>query len=315
MSTSIKEVEDQQSTENNTAEVVIFPGGKVDTSAHVAKLKSDAKEKAGKGLKVIGEGRSDITRVNPYTIKVKPNFNCRDFTAQENIDHVESLALQILADGVKTPLTVFSEDGNIYLEDGECRLRATIIAIEKHGAPILNIPVRTGDVRANEADRIFAQYRQNNTGKPFTQLETAENFKRAISYGYDEETIAKKIGKPKAWVKSVLDFDQKTNTEIKDMLREGVVSTGLVNQVMANSDSQSEATKILKTAVKKAAKKGKVKATAKDVGGEVGAKLNFKKTMVGIFENATVKRVGDKMVLTMSSEDYNFITDMLGIGM
>ena len=75
------------------------------------------------GLKSISEGRSDIHKINPKLLNVKPSWNGRDFNEPSNLEHVAQLALSIAEIGVKEPLTVVWEEGKAWLVDGECRLR------------------------------------------------------------------------------------------------------------------------------------------------------------------------------------------------
>jgi ParB-like chromosome segregation protein Spo0J len=316
MSATAKVEQPNEISENSEiTNIVGFPAANQDE--HIAALRKDAEEKMGKGLsKISGPGEKPIYRINPYVIQVKPDFNGRDFTSPENEAWVDNLAGQIKEDGVVTPLIVFYEtDSNgkkiVYLVDGECRLRATRIAIEKLGAPILTVPVYIVD-RGNEGDRVFAQYRANNGGKPFTTLESARVFKKAISYGYTVAMIATKTGMTAANVQRIMDFDENTTHEIKELVRENVISTGLATQVIAATKNQGQAVKVLKTAVKKAAAEGREHVTAKDVGGEVGAKLNVKKTMYQIIDRAKVSNTKDGISLKMSEEDYTLMLNVLG---
>src|SRR6266576_5727438 len=123
------------------------------------------------GLASISEGRSDVHRVDPRMLHVKPSWNGRDFNDPDNIQHVEELALSIAEIGVKDPLTVVWEEGKAWLVDGECRLRAALLAIER-GAPLKTVPVRSEERGSNDADLLFSQIILNKK-QPFKQLELA----------------------------------------------------------------------------------------------------------------------------------------------
>ncbi|CAN5951150.1 unnamed protein product [Sphagnum jensenii] len=317
MSASVKTEEStqQETTEIQSGEVVMFPGTEpVSHTDFINNLKTEAFERTGKALKELATGRGNSYRLNPYNIHVKPDFNSRDFSLEENIQHVEQLALQIARQGVLNPITFFIEDEKVYLEDGECRWRATIIAIEKYGAPIKSIPALRAPA-GSEGDRVFAQWVHNNSGKRFTPLEQAKCFQRALGFGYTYEEISQKTGLGVPHIKQIVAFDENTSTEIKEMVREGKISTGLATQVIANAKNQKEAQKVLKTAVKVAATKGKEKATAKDVQGEVGAKLNAKKVLKEIFESAICNKnpKDGRMLISMSVDDYEKCLAALGI--
>src|SRR6266403_1624499 len=109
------------------------------------------------GIKSLAEGRSDIFKVDPRKLHVKPSWNGRDFNDPLNIEHVDMLARSITAIGVKEPLTVVWEDGKAWLVDGECRLRGALRAIEIYQAPLKTIPVKTEERGSNDADRLFSQ--------------------------------------------------------------------------------------------------------------------------------------------------------------
>ena len=82
------------------------------------------------GIREIAEGRSDVHRVNPFLIKIEPGFNAREIDAPSTQEHIDELAQSIAKIGVQRPLKVRNKGGEMLLKDGECRLRATIRAIE-----------------------------------------------------------------------------------------------------------------------------------------------------------------------------------------
>lgn len=307
------------SESGNEATVVSFPTGeKVATSAdpseHIKQLRASADANKGKGLKVMSEGRSDIYQLNPYSLKVKPGFNCRDFTIEENMEHVRSLAISIAEIGVSEPLTVYidPEDRELYIIDGECRWRATLYAIEELGAEIRAIPAKNEHKGTSEADRVCSQIIRNG-GKPFTVMETATNFIKLVRFGYTEANIAARTGYTVSRVKQIIDVLEKTPDEIKGMIQRGEISAGLAQQTLAAAATPKAATSALKKAVSKAHSEGRKKATARMVTGAVGAKLSPIKTIARLLGEAKVSRRGEVCTITIPVADYDSILIAAGM--
>src|SRR6266436_5949072 len=115
-------------------------------------------------LKDLSEGRTDVYKIDPRKIQVKAGWNNRDLSDPANQEHIDNLSKSIAEIGVKRPVIIFMENDIPYIEDGECRLRATMLAIER-GADIKTIMAMSSERHANEADRIFSQI-VHNQGKP-----------------------------------------------------------------------------------------------------------------------------------------------------
>lgn len=257
------------------------------------------------GLASISEGRSDIHRINPRLINVKAGWNSRDFKDPDNINHIEMLAKSIAEVGVKEPLTVNWEDGKAWLEDGECRLRATLYAIEFLKADIKTIPCKVGDRYANEADRLFGQ-RLRNSGKPFTALEDAKLFKRLLDMGWQQGDIAKKAGISAGRVSQILDYNTMPEG-VKTMVQNGQVSPSTAMVVIKAEGTKAEAA--LKQGI--AANEGK-KVTARQVSGE--PKVNVKAACREAFEYADIDDDDSEVVvIKMPTEQFEIIRKVLGL--
>jgi len=66
-------------------------------------------------IKQIAKGRSDLYRVSINDLAVKEGWNSRILDDPENIEHIDMLAKSIAEEGVKQPLTVYMEDGKLYI--------------------------------------------------------------------------------------------------------------------------------------------------------------------------------------------------------
>lgn len=211
------------------------------------------------GLKELAVGKRDVFYVDPRELSVKEGFNSRVADDPANKEHIEFLARSIAEVGVKEPLTVFNEDGKIYISDGHCRLAATLIAI-KRGAEIVSVPVKSEDRGTSEADRLLRQVLES---KNKTPLEQGVVYKRLIGHGWPIAMIAQKAGKSVSQVNAALDL-QEAPAEAKQLVASGKVSATLAGDVIRKSGA-TEGTKKLKAAVAKAESAGKKKATSRHV--------------------------------------------------
>ncbi len=213
------------------------------------------------GLASISEGRSDVHRVDPRMLHIKPSWNGRDFSDPDNIQHVEELALSIAEIGVKDPLTVIWEDGKAWLVDGECRLRASLLAIER-GAPLKTVPVRSEERGSNDADLLFSQIIRNKK-KPFAQMELARICKRLCDMGWQQNDIAVKSGVTPARISQLLDLLTMPEP-IKQMVTNGQVSASMAQKIVAEHNPVV-AVQVLQDAVAVAESEGKQRAMPKHV--------------------------------------------------
>lgn len=211
------------------------------------------------GLKSLAQGRSDIYKVDPRQLHVKPSWNGRDFNDPTNVEHIDMLAASIAVVGVKEPLTVVWEEGKAWLVDGECRLRATLKAID-NGAPIKTIPVKGEDRNSNDADRLFSQIIRN-SGKSFSQMEQANVYKRLLDMGWQQSDIASKSGVSCARISQVLNLLTMPEP-VKQMVTNGQVSASMAQKVVAEHNPQ-QAVQMLQDAVVIAESEGKAKAMPK----------------------------------------------------
>lgn len=237
------------------------------------------------GLVSLSEGRSDIHRVDPRKLHVKLNWNGRDFDDPENVAHVDMLAQSIAEVGVKEPLTVTWEDGKAWLVDGECRLRATLRAIDHYKADVKTIPVKSEDRYANEADQIFSQILRN-SGKPFSQMEQAKVYKRLLDLGWQQGEIAKKAGVSAARISQILGLLTMPES-IKQMVSKGEVSASLAVKTLAEN-GPAVAVQKLQDAVVAAAIEGNTKAKPRHVEAAPGepAKVAAKRGIEGVVKEA-----------------------------
>lgn len=177
--------------------------------------------KAPTRLKDISVSTRDSFMINPRTIVIDDGFNPRDYTAPENQEHIRMLADSIKAVGVKNPITVRYADGKAILVDGECRLRATLLAISE-GADITAIKAIQEDKGTTAADRKLSTVILN-SGKTFNMLELGRGFAELIAFGYDEALIVKRTGHKAHLVSNALELHGASDA-LKALVRSGQVS-------------------------------------------------------------------------------------------
>lgn len=267
--------------------------------------------KSKSGAKALSVGRSDLYRLRPSDIHVKEGFNSRvkDFDP-EDADDI-ALAHSIAQVGVKQPVTVFNENGTVYLSDGHRRLAATLYALENiEGTPSdLLIPAQTEPAIASEADRIFSQIVRN-SGKPFTPLEQALVYKKLLDHNWTVEDIASKAGFSTQRIRDLLELDKKAPAKVKKMIQRGEVSATLAITTMKKAKGDGKkAGELLSNAVTKAKTEGKKKATEKDVALPAA---NPKTRLRAIFSELSFETIDDGAYqVRMTGDEYAEIRSLI----
>lgn len=284
------------------------------------RLAAEAREQSGKlvngdkkagTLRILSAGRGDLFHINPYLIKIRKGWNCRNMRDPENIEHVDITARSIASVGVLQPLSVTIDGEDIFLTDGHFRLLATFRAIEVYGTEIKSIPVRAESRFASEPDRILAQAVKNGGKRP-TPIELGGIFVKLINFGWTATDIAAKVGfDGPARVTQILDFMANSNDGIKDMVAKGQVSATLASEVLRHNDNPDDAENILSDAVDAAKAEGKTKATKKHVADKVTPKVAMK----SIFESAKtiIERGDDEVTITMPTAFWEQIAKLYKI--
>ena len=133
-------------------------------------------------------GRSDLFKVDPRTIKIDKNWNPRT-----DYGDMDELMASIIANGVVVPITVRKVKDDLFLVDGERRLRATLAAIG-NGNEIKSIPARIARNGISDTEAMFFAIASND-GKPLLPSEEAAAYQRLRNWGMSVAEIAKRIGR------------------------------------------------------------------------------------------------------------------------
>lgn len=271
-------------------------------------------------LKDMGQ-RKEFYQIDPRLLKIKSDWNSRDFSDPANIAHIEDLAKSIAENGVREPLKVFLEGDIPYVTNGECRLRA-VMSLIKRGVDIKAVPVLAEDKLSNEADRLFTQF-ISNSGKPFGPVENAKLFKRLLDMGWQQNDIAKRTGFSGGRVSQLLEL-LTLPVVLQKFITEGKASASMVLATFKKHNGDvALAVAELSGAVVEAEKQGRKRAMPKDTeGGEGGSggskkapKSNLKSHLKVLVEAAYAdSRIDDTenmVTMSLSEGDWAELMEMI----
>ncbi len=271
-------------------------------------------------LKDLSEGRTDVYKIDPRKIQVKAGWNNRDLSDPANQEHIDNLSKSIAEIGVKRPVIIFMENDIPYIEDGECRLRATMLAIER-GADIKTIMAMSSERHANEADRIFSQI-VHNQGKPLTGIEQAKVFKRLMDLGWAQKDIATKAGLSGGRVSQLLEL-LTLPVVLQKFITDGKASASMVLSTFKKHNGDVALTVAeLSGAVAVAAEQGRTRAMPKDTeDGEGNSKKakapsnNLKRHLKALIEASyaagNVADSEDMVTLSIIESDWAILMEMI----
>lgn len=229
--------------------------------AELAEAISGNSEKQG-GIRGLSSNRSDIFHINPLLLNIKSGFNCRNFEDVGNREHIEDLAASIATKGVIKPLMIYRENEKLFVSDGECRLLATLHAIDNLGASIETVPTQIEPRGINDVERLASQV-NHNSGKQLTALELADNVKRLLAFGWNGDKITKETGISQQRQYTLMELAE-VPEEIKDLIKAKEVSPSLARKTV-KAEGKGKATETLKKAVVVAKANNRKQAAPKDI--------------------------------------------------
>lgn len=275
------------------------------------------------GIQGLALRRTDVLHISPFEIRIQEGFNGRDFSDPANQEHVLSLADQIEAEGgIRQPLTVYMKDGAPHLEHGECRLRATFILINERNVSIPTVPVRVSKSE-DEAERVAGML-MDNSGKPFSTLETAGVINRLLAQGKTLEWLARRTGYTLNRLKQLVEISALPEP-VREQVAHGTVSaTEAVRVVRQHGD---EAPAIIEQAAALSSENGGEKAgratratleavagapsapeTREDDGGSPPVAPLTCSGLLRVLEAAVAIQEGEQIAVYVSVEDWERIT-------
>ena len=265
--------------------------------------------------------RKEFYQIDPRKLQIRSDWNSRDFSDPSNVEHVENLAKSIAEIGVREPMKVYLEGDIPYVTNGECRLRAVMLLIER-GIDIKAVPVMAEDRLSNEADRLFTQF-ISNSGKPFGPIENARLFKRLVDMGWAQKDIATKSGMSGGRVSQILELNT-LPISLQQFIIEGKASAAMVLNIFKKHNGNLEAAFAeLSGAITVAQEQGRKRAMPKDTkdgeGGSEGKskapRSNLKSYLKALVEKAYAdERIDDTesmVTMSLSEGDWAELMEMI----
>lgn len=216
-------------------------------------------------MKDAGAGSRDLWQVPPGQLRMIENFNVR-INGEKHMAKVREYADSMKSEGFyqHKPLAGYvAKEGDeqvIYITDGHTRLQSVLLA-NKEGAEILLIPIVVSQAGVSVEDLTVALVRSN-SGEPLAPMEIAIVCKRLARFGWDEKTIAGRIGVSEQYVKNLLSLIA-APAEIRQMVIEDRVSASTAIEVIGKHGDK--ALEVLSKAEAKANGSGKGKVTGKHI--------------------------------------------------
>lgn len=208
---------------------------------------------AAESKEIEGVSKETSFQVDPRLIEVEPGFN-RPISPE----HVAQLK-QSKKDGATfPPIYVRVENGRIILVDGEHRWRAVMELIAE-GVEILSMAAI--QFRGSDAERYSLQI-TTSQGLGMPDPVAGTRYAKLIEFGWDEERIAVRIGKPVSHVKRCLALVE-ANTDVQQAVTRGEIATTTALALVKQHGSKAGQVIAKKTAENKAA--GRKRVTMSDV--------------------------------------------------
>ena len=208
------------------------------------------------------QARDRFKPVDPRLIVVDKQHNPRDFSLQENKDHLATIKASIKARGIDEVLWVRTnpkDETKPILIDGETRLRAVLELIAE-GDDIKKVPVEYKD-GTNDIERLVLALVAN-SGKPLNQLECGTAFKKLVAKGWEAKQIAETVGKTQNFVTRSIEIANLPE-DVKTLVADGQVSAlKAINTVKAEGDGAGT---VLQTAIAAQTPAPSPKASGKNV--------------------------------------------------
>lgn len=185
----------------------------------------------------------EVVKIEIGKVSTREGFNVRT-----DYGNLQELADSILENGQAVPARVDAlADGTFLLTDGHRRFEACKI-LEGRGHEVLFKAIVNSN-KTTEEERILQMFTTQDN-KPLLPIEVAELLKRMVNLGHDQTSIAKKIGKSITYVSQMISVANES-VEVKNLVREGKITTSAVLKVKSQVASQTERTEMIKQAVVK----------------------------------------------------------------
>ena len=253
-----------------------------------------------------GVKTADANKVPVSLIRIEKGHNPRDYRLPENRLHLDELKASIRENGILVPVLVrqHPESKEIILVDGECRVTAALEILKEDEVEIMVPTIQlTSRDYPKEEDRLLAALAANQ-GKPLSEWELGNAFRKFIKYGWDEEKIATKLGYPKGFINRCISLDN-LDEETKTLLSQRAITPAAayeaVEEAGGDTEKAAETIKAKVKAKKASGKKGPVKST-KTGGAASKAKREKAQGEVAGIDTAAVVRAAKSLIKSAEAD-------------
>jgi ParB-like chromosome segregation protein Spo0J len=220
-------------------------------------------------LKDVATGRAEVFKLDPRHVVREPGWNPR-----EDFGDMVAFCANLEANGVMEALTVRKVGEVIYLVNGDRRLTGVEKLMaegrwpedpKNPGFP-MPVPCTSEGRNVKPLDRIFMMLSLN-TGKPFTMLEKAAAYQKALTEesGITDAEIARRSGETKQAVSNALTLVRKGCPALIQFVRDGKLSATTALEIAKAQEDHNEQTAAAKAAIATAKEAGRGHATPKDL--------------------------------------------------
>jgi ParB-like chromosome segregation protein Spo0J len=226
-------------------------------SADSAKSESPSGHNGGLPIATLVKNTGQYMETDPRLIVVDEGFNERI-----NFGDMEWLCDNICKVGVNRPLTVYKRDDKFVLIDGERRLRAVLMAIER-GIEFKRVPVliRSGKMLAS---RLKEEMVLSNDGKHLLPVEEGGAFLKFQTWNWTLKEIAARFNRSESHVQNCIMLAESCRA-IVEILATGKISAKVALGVVNSRKSDEDKIKELQILIEEVDKTGVKQATPSTV--------------------------------------------------
>lgn len=177
---------------------------------------------------------------------------------REELKDIEELVASIRAVGLQVPLTVLAQDLRTddgakkelyYLVVGFRRYEAIRMIREQDPDAFKTVEVKR--FKGSVAEAQVLNLTENIQRSDLTPFEIANGVEILLNLGYSQKDIADKVGKSQTWVSNAIQFRRSATPQLKNAVKEGVVSYGFARQIatLEDRDQKRQIEHIVRTAI------------------------------------------------------------------
>lgn len=175
----------------------------------------------------------EVVKIELSKIVIREGFNVR-----QDYGDLNELAYSILENGQTVPGRVdVLNDGTFMLTDGHRRYKALNLLVDMgHDEPMFKAIVN--NTKTTEEQRILQMFTTQDN-KPLAPHEIAELIQRLINLGYNQTSVAKKIGKTPSYISQMLSYATESPV-IKEHVNNGHLNVSTALKLQKEIPVQSE---------------------------------------------------------------------------